>query len=130
MVARDDAADDTFNLVVAAEEYANVKVKVPKVDVFMSTDNNGLGRAQARCRLVLSLPSGDVVMAETSVSNNNSMSATLSGEYVIPAYHIGDKIRAYLQFDFDNTRGSNLGSMDVILTVNNMSVIVSTIKTV
>jgi len=122
--------DDTFNLVVAAEAYPNTKVTVPPFTVFLATDNNGLGKARAIVRLVaFNDLTGAAVLQEVSGSGNSSHTFTMGGEatfnLVAPA-----KVRVYLECSFDNRQGGDAGSMDVDLTVNDMVVNVSTIKTV
>lgn len=123
--------DDTFNLIVASENYVNVKIEVPSFNLHMKTDNNSGGNARAICRLMTTgdgLPAR--VMSEASVSNNDGDDFILGGTYTIPNFNISNKVRVYLDFDFENTRTGNIGSMDVELTVNNFAVNISTTKTI
>lgn len=128
-VANGTGADDTFNLVEVIENYTNTTVKVLPLSVFMQTDNNGLGRAKAVCRLMATNGTTSVTIAEVSITNNASQTFTLSGQANFNLFP-GDKVRAYLAFAFDNTRSGNAGSMDVNLSVNDFKVDISTIKTV
>ena len=50
--------------------------------------------------------------------------------YSFPIVPIGRKIRVFIHFAFDNRRGSNSGSMDVEIKVNNWEVKISTVKTI
>jgi hypothetical protein len=122
---------DAFNLIEAAEAYTNVLVKTRPFTLRMDTDNNGLGRARAVCKISVSLNGIATVLKEVSVRNNDDVTFTIPELSLnIPIINVGDKIRAYLSFDFDNTRGANAGSIDVSLWINNWAVDISTIKTI
>lgn len=122
---------DAFNLVEAVDNYVNVKVKTRPFTLRMDSDNNGLGRASAKCQIVAVVNNAITVLNEVSVRNNDNITFSLpSFETTIASVPIGTKIKAYLYFAFDNTRGANAGSMDISLWVNGWGVDISTTKTV
>ena len=128
-VANEAGPDDTFNLVQVTENYTNTAVKVLPFTVYMQTDNNGLGHAKAVCWLIATNGTATVTIQEVSLTNNDARTFTMGGQANFNLFP-GDKVRAYLEFAFHNTRNNNLGSMDVNLTVNDFKVDISTIKTV
>jgi hypothetical protein len=122
---------DDFNLIEAAEGYVNVLVKIKPFTLRMDTDNNGLGRARATCQIVVVIDSIIYKLAELSVRNNDDITFEIPAlQKSITSVPAGTKIKAFLYFDFDNTRGANAGSIDVSLWINNWAVDISTIKTI
>jgi len=131
VISTTGGADDTFNLIEAAEAYTNVKVKIRPFTLRMDSDNNGLGRAKAVCQVVVVVDGVISVLLEKSVRNNDDTTFAIPAlEKLIPSVPIGTEIRAYLYFNFNNTRGLDLGSMDISLWVDNWAVDITTIKTV
>lgn len=131
LISNESGADDTFNLISSADNYGKVTIEVQPFTVFMQTDNNGVGKARAVCRLYTTgdgLPAR--VMQEASVNGNQSGTFTFGGTYTFTPFTPGNKIRIYLDFHFDNRQTASSGSMDVTLQVSGFEASVSTIKTV
>lgn len=129
--SNESGADDTFNLVVADEDYTNVKIDVKPFNLHMRTDNNGLGKARGICRIITT---GDGLpkrtLQEVSVTGDNTQDFVLGGSYTIPNFNYGNKIRVYMELDFDNLKAGDLGSMDVDLVISNFAVDITTTKTI
>lgn len=125
---------DSFNLIQATDSYTDVLVKVNPFTLRMDSDNNGLGRAKAVANVVVVVgeePYTIYTLYSVSVRNNdNKTFAVPALSKLLPIVPIGTKIKAYLYFTFDNTRGLNVGSMDIQLWINDWSVDISTIKTI
>jgi hypothetical protein len=130
-VSTEGNVGDGFNLIEAAEGYVNVLVKIKPFTLRMDTDNNGLGRARATCQIVVVMDNTIYALAERSVRNNDDITFEIPAlQKSLTSVPAGSKIKAFLYFDFDNTRGANAGSIDVSLWVNNWAVDISTIKTI
>ncbi len=121
-----------FDLIIADENYTNVKVEVSAFSATLHSDNNGQGNALVRCRLYVSGGGGpNAILQEVSIVNNDTKTFSMGGvSYNIPIFNVGDKIRVYLDFSFDNTDNGNDGSIDVAVSATGMAVKISTVKTV
>ncbi len=129
MVSNGTGPADTFNLIVAGENYTNVKLDYV-VNFTIQSGNNGLGRAKCVATLIAYNGTANVQVLQKSVTNNSTQTFNLSGSTVIASLVSTKKIRLYWQFDFENTRSADAGSIDVDVKVNSSSVKISTIKTV
>lgn len=126
-----DAPDDTFNLVNITEAYSQIKVDVPSFNIYLKTDSNGIGKARAHVKLIIFDGTTELQVYEVGSADNQTQNILVPAQSrTLNNVAIGKKLRVYLKYEFDNRRGSNSGSMNVFTTVSNMSVIISTTKTV
>jgi hypothetical protein len=131
VVSTEGNVGDDFNLIEGADTYSNVLVNIRPFTLRMDTDNNGLGRARATCQAVVVVDNTIYTLTERSVRNNDNVTFEIPAlQKLIPSVTTGTKIKVFLFFDFDNTRGANAGSIDVSLWINNWAVDISTIKTI
>jgi hypothetical protein len=123
--------DDDFNLVEITEDYPATKIVTGPINVYLKTESNGNGKARATIQLIIFDGTNYIQKYEIGSADNQEQNLIIPSQVVnIPALPIGKKIRAYLHFAFDNRRGSNSGSMDVIIDIANMTASIATTKTV
>ena len=130
LVSNGTGPDDTFNLVVSADAYTQVKVEVLPFTIHLRTANNGIGKARATARVMLFDGVNNIQLYEVGTADNQEktvVTPTLTS--TIASSPVSRKIRVYVHYFFDNRRGSNSGSMDVETDISDMQVIISTIKT-
>ena len=132
LVSNGSGPNTDFNLIQTTEAYTNVKVKINPFNVFLRTENNGIGKARASFKVYIDFGNGvPIQMHETSAANNSSINDVVPQlVYTMPNVPSGRNIRVYGWYHFDNVRGSNSGSMDVETRVENFSVDISTTKTI
>jgi hypothetical protein len=123
------APDDTYNMVVASEPYTDVKVVIEPFQLYLKTQNNGIGKARAIARIIMFDGVTAIQLYEIGAADNQTINVTTPKiERVITSFPTTRKIRVYVQYFFDNRRGSNSGSMNVETTVTDAVVTISTIK--
>ncbi len=124
-----DSAYDPFNLVISNDAYTNVKVNIPSFSLRLKTENNGIGKARATIKIILFDGVNKITLTEYSSANNSDHTYTTTEfNRVIADLPIGRKVRVYFDASFDNRRGLNSGSMDVLITVDGFKTNISTIK--
>ncbi len=126
--ANETNPNDSFNLIESIDTYTNVLLAYD-INITLETDNNGLGRARSIAELYVSDGVISTKVDEVSITNNTSSTFIMSGSVNIPLVSAGQKVRFNFAFVFDNTRGSNLGSIDVDVKINSAKLRISTIKT-
>jgi len=132
LVSNESGPNTAFNLIQTTEAYTNVRVKINPFNVFLRTENNGIGKARASFKVYIDFGNGvPIQMHETSSANNLTINDVVPQlVYTMPNVPSGRNIRVYGWYHFDNVRGSNSGSMDVETRVENFSVDISTTKTI
>lgn len=124
-------ANDTFNLVEVTDNYTNVRIDTAAFPLYLRTKNGGRGKARATGTIKVSDGVNTYNLHQVSSGDNAENTFNIPAlTYTFPNVPIGRKIRVFVHFFFDNRRGSNSGSMDVLLTMNNWEVKISTIKTI
>ena len=126
-----DIANDTFNLVEVTDNYTNVRIDIASFPLYLRTKNVGIGKARAKATIKVSDGINTHNLYQVSSGNNSENTFNIPAlTYNFTTIPIYGKIRVFIHFAFDNRRGSNSGSMDVELTINNWEVKISTIKTI
>ena len=126
-----DIANDTFNLVEVTDNYTNVRIDTAPFPLYLRTKNVGIGKARASGTIKVSDGINTFDLYQVSLGNNTETTFDIPAlTHTFPNVPIGRKIRVFIHFAFDNRRGSNSGSMDVELAINNWEVKISTTKTI
>jgi len=124
-------ANDTFNLVEVTDTYTNVRIDTAAFPLYLRTKNVGIGKARAKATIKVSdgINTHDLYQVSSADNSENTFNIPAL-TYTFPNVPIGRKIRVFIHFAFDNRRGSNSGSMDVEVKINNFEVAISTIKSI
>ncbi len=126
-----DIANDTFNLVEVTDNYTNVRIDTAPFPLYLRTKNVGIGKARASGTIKVSDGINTFDLYQVSLGNNTETTFDIPAlTHTFPNVPIGRKIRVFIHFAFDNRRGSNSGSMDVELAINNWEVKITTTKTI
>ena len=124
-------ANDTFNLVEATEDYTNVRIDTAPFPLYLRTKSVNKGKARAKATIKVSdgINTHDLYQVSSANTSENTFNipALTYNFTTVPIY---GKLRVFIHFAFDNRRGSNSGSMDVEIKINNWEVKISTTKTI
>ena len=123
--------NDTFNLVEVTEDYTNVRIDIAAFPIYLRTANRNNGKARATVAIEVSDGINTYNLYQVSSANTSENTFNIPAlTYKFPKVPVGRKIRVYFHFFFDNKRGSNTGSMDVEIKINNWEVKIATSKTI
>ncbi len=124
-------ANDTFNLVEVTDNYTNVRIDTAAFPLYLRTKNRGSGKARASGTIKVSDGVNTYNLYQVSSADNAENTFNIPAlTYTFPNVPTGRKIRVFMHFHFDNRRGSNSGSMDVKIKINNFEVAITTTKTI
>ena len=124
-------ANDTFNLVEVTEDYTNVRIDIAAFPLYLRTKSGGIGKARAKATIKVSdgINTHDLYQVSSADNSENTFNIPALS-YTFPYVPVFGKLRVYFHFFFDNRRGSNSGSMDVEIKINNFEVKITTTKTI
>ena len=123
--------NDTFNLVEVTDNYTNVRIDIASFSLYLRTKKRTYGKARATGTIKVSDGINSFNLYQVSSADNAENTFNIPAlSYTFPNVPIGRKIRVYFHFFFDNLRGSNSGSMDVELAINNWEVKIATSKSI
>ena len=124
-------ANDTFNLVEVTDNYTNVRIDTAPFPLYLRTKNGGIGKARATGNIKVSDGINTFNLYQVSSANNAENTFNIPAlSYTFPTVPLFGKLRVYFHFFFDNRRGSNSGSMDVEIKINNWEVKITTTKSI
>lgn len=121
--------DVSFNMVQLTEAYEKVTIDISSFELYLHTQSNGNGKARAHFKLCVFNGVSELQLYEVGSADNQEQTVTIPAQQVVvnnPA--IGQVLKVYMSYDFDNRRGSNSGSMNVFTDVLGANVNISTIK--
>ena len=113
------------------DNYTNVRIDTAAFPLYLRTKNRRHGKARAKATIKVSDGINTFNLYQVSSADNSENTFNIPAlSYTFPNVPIGRKIRVYFHFFFDNRRGSNSGSMDVEIKINNFEVKITTTKTI
>jgi len=117
--------------VEVTEDYTNVRIDTAAFPLYLRTKNGGIGKARAKATIKVSDGINTHDLYQVSSADNSEKTFNIPAlNYTFPNVPIYGKIRVFIHFFFDNRRGSNSGSMNVEITINNFEVKITTTKTI
>jgi len=118
-------------LVEVTDIYTNVRIDTAAFPLYLRTKSVNKGKARATGTIKVSDGVNTYNLYQVGSADNSENTFSIPAlTYTFPSVPIGRKIRVYFHFAFDNSRGSNSGSMDVELAINNFEVAITTTKTI
>ena len=113
------------------DNYTNVRIDTAAFPLYLRTKSVNKGKARATVTIKVSDGINTFNLYQVGSADNAENTFNIPAlSYTFPNVPIGRKLRVYFHFFFDNRRGSNSGSMDVELAINNWEVKISTSKTI
>jgi len=122
------SVNDNLNLIEATQNYTgSVRVDFSAFTMHIRSSNNGIGKARTYAKVVVEAGSYKRTFEEVSTVNDEEETHYMNpGSVTFPNLPLGAPVRAYVDFTFDNRRGSNSGSMSSRVTITNFNVDIST----
>ena len=122
-------ANDTFNLIVATENYNTVNIRTSPFVLVLQTANISGGLAQLSVRLIVSHPGGVTIAGEWTVLNNNTETFYVPElETSIASLPSGGKIRVYYWIYANNNAPAGIGSINFYAGFSELHAAIKTTK--
>ena len=127
-IYNETAVNDDFNLIVAGENYTDVKVEISAFTLYLKSKQKSPFSPVIRAKLIVFNGVSEIELYETSVSANEGKTVLVPAHNLtIPNLSSGTKVRVYLKYLFNNN-GPIGPLMDAETSVSGMAVNIKTTK--